>query len=77
MTNFSLHHKVEDAFGSGDLRLLYGMGVPFLLVIAVTIVMWATGASWVIFPLFATIFAFTGVVLLGLSRMLGDEDGES
>ena len=75
MTNFSIHHTVERAFGSGDLRLLYGMGVPFLLVIGITILMWATNASWMIVPLFAVIFLFTGIVLLGLSKMLRDEDG--
>ena len=75
MSDYSLHHKVEGLFGSGDLRLLYGMGVPFLLVIGFTILLWATNATWLIVPLFLTIFAFTAIVLKGLSYMLNDEDG--
>jgi hypothetical protein len=75
MTNFSLHHKVEDLTGSGDLRLLYGMGVPFLLTIAVECVMIATSSAFLVIALFPMIFALTAIVLIGLMKMLADEDG--
>jgi hypothetical protein len=75
MTNFSLHHKVEALTGSGDLRLIYGMGVPFFLTIVVECVMIATSSAFLVIALFPMIFALTAVVLLGLSKMLADEDG--
>ncbi len=68
-----LHEKVESLFGSGDLRMIYGMGTPVvgmtLLIIAALVI----GETWLVAPLMALIAVSTAVVLMGINYML-DED---
>ena len=79
MTKSGIHERLETSVerttGTGDLRMLYGMGVPFLtmtLLIIGALVLEAVRLVWV---LMALIVAFSAVVLVGLNHMLDDEDG--
>jgi fatty acid desaturase len=71
----SLHHRVERAYGTGDLRMLYGMAAPFLVAVVLEIAMIAAGASWLAAPMMLIVALLTAVVLLGLRHLLADEDG--
>ena len=58
----------------GDSRLLYGMGGPLLVALAIICARLVAGAEWLVIPMMLTVVALTGVVLVGFSRMLKDED---
>jgi hypothetical protein len=79
MTSNGMHErleaKVEHALGTGDLRMLYGVGVPFLIMTFLIIGALVTEAVWLTAPLMVLIGVFTAVVLVGLNHMLDDEDG--
>ena len=79
MTRTGMHERletsVEATFGTGDLRMLYGMGVPFLTMTFLIIGALALEAVWLVWILMALIVAFSVVVLVGLNHMLDDEDG--
>jgi hypothetical protein len=72
----TLHEKVEWLFGSGDLRLLYGMAAPVLLVCGLVALFAVTSAWWLVATLMLVIFAMVGVVLAGLGYMLGETGDE-
>jgi hypothetical protein len=71
-----LEAKVEHVLGTGDMRMLYGMGVPFLTMTLLIIGALVLQAEWLTFVLMALIVVFSAVVLVGLNHMLDDEDGE-
>ncbi len=80
MTHNGMHErleaKVEHVLGTGDMRMLYGMGVPFLTMTLLIIGALVLQAEWLTFVLMALIVVFSAVVLVGLNHMLDDEDGE-
>lgn len=79
MTNSGMHErletKVEATFGTGDLRMIYGVGVPFLAMTFLIIGALVLEAVWLSAVLMVLIGVFTAVVLVGLNHMLDDEDG--
>ena len=80
MTNHRIHEKlevrVESLLGTGDLRMIYGVGVPFLAMTFLIIGALVLEAVWLSAVLMVLIVAFTAVVLVGINHMLDDEDGE-
>ena len=79
MTTSGMHEKletkVESTFGTGDLRMLYGMGVPFLVMTGLIIAALVLETMWLTGVLMALIGVFTVIVVIGLNHMLDDEDG--
>jgi hypothetical protein len=70
----TLHENIDELTGVGDARLLYGIGVPFLVMTAL-IIAFALDPSWYFLVLvMASIFAFGGVVIWGILRMLDEEE---
>ena len=78
MTEIDWHEKletnVERTFGTGDMRMLYGVGVPFVVMTGLIIAALVLESIWLTAVLMVLIVAFTAVVLIGLSHMLDDED---
>ncbi len=78
MTNNGMHErleaKVENVLGTGDMRMIYGVGVPFLLMTFLIIGALVLEAVWLTAVLMVLIGVFTAVVLVGLNHMLDDED---
>jgi hypothetical protein len=68
----SLHQRVERMLETGDLRLVYGLGGPLLVVVAGVSAVAAAQATWLVIPLMAIVVALTGIVLAGVARMLAD-----
>jgi hypothetical protein len=67
--------KLQYQHTEGDSRLLYGMGGPLLVAVALIIAL-IISPSWVLLAgLMACVFVLTAVVLTGFSRML-DEEGD-
>jgi hypothetical protein len=67
--------KLQYSHTEGDSRLLYGMGGPLLLAVAL-IVAFMLSPSWVFLAgIMGCVFVLTAVVLTGFSRMI-DEDGD-
>ena len=79
MTTTGMHERletrVEKTLGTGDLRMIYGVGVPFLLMTGLIIAALVLESAWLVAPLMVLIGVFTYVVLVGLNHMLDDEDG--
>ena len=70
----TLHESVEAATGAGDQRLLYGIGVPFLVLTAM-IIGYALDPSWYFLVLLmASILGAGAVVIWGILRMLSEEE---
>ena len=68
---FKLHYQHTE----GDSRLLYGMGGPLLVAVAL-IAAFMVSPSWILLAgIMVCVFVLTAVVLTGFSRML-DEDGD-
>ena len=78
MTKIDWHEKletsVERTLGTGDMRMLYGVGVPFITMTFLIIAALVLEAVWLTAVLMVLIVAFTVVVLSGLNHMLDDED---
>ena len=67
-----LHERVEHLLETGDLRLIYGLGVPLLVVVAGVSALAVAHATWLVIPLMAMVVALTGIVLVGIAQMLDD-----
>ena len=76
MTRKHLYHRIDYRHTGGDSRLLYGMGGPLLVAIALICAVLITGELWLVPILMLAMLVLTGMVLMGLSYML-DEDGDS
>jgi hypothetical protein len=75
-TSPSLHEGIDAVTGSGDQRLLYGLGVPFLTITAL-IIAFALYPKWYFLVLLVVaILAAAGVVVWGLMRMLDEDENE-
>ncbi|HEX8208450.1 MAG TPA: hypothetical protein VF587_20475 [Solirubrobacteraceae bacterium] len=70
----NLETNLERSLGTGDLRMLYGVGVPFITMTFLIIAALVLEAVWLTAVLMVLIAAFTVVVLIGLNHMLDDED---
>lgn len=67
--------KIEYHHTEGDSRLLYGMGGPLLLALAL-IIAFMLSPSWIFLAgIMGSVIVLAAVVLTGLNHML-DEDGE-
>lgn len=72
-----LHERVERVLETGDLRLVYGLGVPLLAVVAGVSGVAIAHAAWLVIPLITMVVALTGIVLVGVAYMLDDSgDGD-
>jgi hypothetical protein len=72
-----LHTRIERLLQSGDMRLLYGVGVPLFLVVVGVGAIAIAGAEWLVAPLLLAVVALTAIVLVGFTQMLNDsDDGE-
>ena len=67
-----LHQRVERVLETGDLRLIYGLGVPLLVVVAAVSGLALAHAAWLVIPLMTMVVALTGIVLVGVGYMLDD-----
>ncbi len=81
MSNFHieprLHRGIERTLGTGDLRMLYGLGAPMIVVCAIVIAACVTDQMWLAALAMVAIFALVPGILHELGRMLdetGDED---
>jgi hypothetical protein len=71
-----LNERVERVLETGDLRLVYGLGVPLLVIVAGVSALAVAHATWLVIPLMTMVVALTGIVLVGVARMLDDDGGE-
>lgn len=72
----SLHRRVERLLQSGDMRLIYGMAVPLLIVVGLVIALAISGQTWLVIPLILVVIILTAVVMIGISQMLGDDEND-
>jgi hypothetical protein len=70
----AIDESFDNATGT-DMRLIYGLGVPFLIGVLGIIAFALIGELWLAFVLLAFVIVGGGVVMYGINRMLGDEDG--
>ena len=71
----SLHEGIDTVTQSGDQRLVYAIGVPFLAVTAL-IIAFVLQPTWYFLALvLVSVLAIGGIVIWGILRMLGDEEG--
>lgn len=57
-----------------DMRLLYGMAVPILIVVGLIIVLGLFPATWLVVTALALEIAMLVVVVFGFAEMLGERD---
>lgn len=65
--------RVERLLGA-DMRLIYGMTVPILVVVGLVIVLALHPQSWIVGAIVVLEVAALGLVLTGIFGMLEDED---
>lgn len=65
--------RVERLLGA-DLRLIYGMTVPILVIVGLVIVLALHPQSWIVAAIVVIEVAALGLVLTGIFGMLEDED---
>jgi hypothetical protein len=71
----AIDDSFENATGT-DMRLIYGMGVPFVLGVLAIVAFALLNQLWLAFVLLALIVVVGGgLVFHGINRMLDDEDG--
>jgi hypothetical protein len=76
MSVIPLHTRVERVLESGDMRLVYGVGIPFLLVIAGIVAAAVAQSMWLVAPLMIVVIALTAVVMIGFAQMLAEDEDE-
>jgi len=73
----AIDESFDNATGT-DMRLIYGLGVPFVLGVLGIVGFALTDELWVGFVVLAMIVVVGGgLVIHGIARMLEDEDGKS
>jgi hypothetical protein len=70
-----LEQSIERVLGA-DLRLLYGMAVPILVVIGLIILLGLGPSPWVVAGVMVFEVAALGVILVGLLGMMSDDPDE-
>jgi len=73
----TLHEGIDAVAGSGDQRLLYGIGAPFLVMTALIIAFVLNPTWYFLVLLMASVLGVGGVVIWGILRMLGEDDSEA
>jgi hypothetical protein len=73
----TLHEGIDAVTGSGDQRLLYGIGVPFLVMTALIIAFVLNPTWYFLVLLMASVLGVGGVVIWSILRMLGEDDSEA
>lgn len=71
-----LHLAVERSLGTGDMRLIYGLGAPFLTATALIVAAIVTGAMWLVAIAVVAIVAMAVFALREFDLMLGEEHDE-
>jgi hypothetical protein len=66
--------KIEYEHTAGDSRLLYGMGGPLLVALALIAGFLITGEMWLLPIMMVSVLVLTGLVLWGFSHMLEEDD---
>jgi archaellum biogenesis protein FlaJ (TadC family) len=74
--NVPLHRRVERMLESGDLRLIYGIAVPLAIVIGLIVALAFSGQTWLVAPLVLVLLILTGVVIVGFTQMLDEDEVE-
>ncbi len=77
MPTETLHEHVERVTEAGDLRLVYGIGVPFLLVVAAIVGFLVLGNWWLAPALAVVLIVMIGVIIAGFTQMLEEDDDSS
>lgn len=67
--------SVERTLGA-DMRLLYGMAVPILMIIGLIVVLALGPSTWLVIAVLVLELAALGVVMTGVIGMLSDGDEE-
>jgi len=62
-------------FGA-DMRLIYGMGVPILMIIGMIVLLALSPETWLVVTILLLEITALGVVLSGLFGMLDEEEDE-
>jgi hypothetical protein len=70
----AIDETFENATGV-DLRLIYGIGVPFVLGVLAIVGFALLDQVWLAFVLLFGVVVCSGLVMHGIKRMLDDEDG--
>jgi len=65
--------SVERAVGA-DMRLIYGLGAPILLVLGVIVILALSPATWLVIAIVMIEIAALVVVLVGFMGMLNEPD---
>ena len=65
--------SIERLLGA-DMRLIYGMAAPILMIIGLIVVLGLSPAPWLVAAILVIEIGGLGVVVAGLLEMLNDED---
>ena len=68
--------SVERAIGA-DMRLVYGMAVPILMVVGLIIILALSPAVWLVVSILVLELVLLGVVVYGFVGMLNEPDEEN
>ena len=66
--------RIDYQHSEGDSRLLYGMGGPLLLAVALIVGFMLSPSWWLLAGIMLSVFALTALVLTGFGRMLDEDD---
>ena len=74
MTKVDWHERLESnlerSLGTGDMRMLYGMGAPLIVMTFLIIGALVLEAIWLTAILMAILVAFTVMILIGITHLL-------
>jgi hypothetical protein len=70
----AIDESFDNATGA-DLRLIYGIGVPFVLGVLAIVAFALLNQVWLAFVLLFGVVVSGGLVMYGIVRMLDDDDG--
>jgi hypothetical protein len=71
-----LHRRVESLLQTGDMRLIYGIFVPFVVVVGLIIALAFSGEELLVIPLMLVLVVMTGVVVVGLNQMMDEDEDD-
>ncbi|HVW16752.1 MAG TPA: hypothetical protein VHB30_00760 [Solirubrobacteraceae bacterium] len=69
-----LHESVERTLGTGDMRLVYGLGVPVFSLVAVIVAACVWNTIWFAVLALVAVVACAFGILQEIGHMLDDED---
>jgi hypothetical protein len=67
--------SVERLLGA-DMRLIYGLGIPILMVVGLIVILALSPATWLVIAIVVLEMAALGVVLTGFIGMLNEPEDE-